>query len=374
MSEKITRAERKRRARQQRLRLKEEGAWYPKGFWPSFAAPATLWMLLFFITPFYSVFALAFGTIDPFWRDAVPVWNPMQWNSTSFRETVQKIIIPGDVVSLVLLFLAAFAIYFLVRSRNRFRWVAVALVAAAWCVSWPIIHNAMSAPEAAFYRPAFIRTFTFVIIASVMCLIIGYPVAYFVARYGGKYKSLYLVLLIAPFWISYMMRMLAWVNILQRDGYLNQLLSVFAPGDIRYGWLEGHSVTLILGLIYGYIPYMILPLYAGLDRINNSLLEGAKDLGASGRSTFFRVTLPLSKPAILAGCVIITLPMMGDYYTKDLLSRRPTTAMIGNLIDQSVGRPTGKGQAAALVMVLSVILLVPMAYYMRTTNKETERW
>ena len=323
MSEKLTRAERKRRARQQRLRLKEEGAWYPKGFWPSFAAPATIWMLLFFITPFYSVFALAFGTIDPFWRDAVPVWNPMQWNSSAFQETVQKIIGPGDT---------------------------------------------------AIYRPAFIRTFTFVIIASVLCLVIGYPVAYFVARYGGKFKSIYLVLLIAPFWISYMMRMLAWVNILQPDGYLNEFLSIFAPGDIRYGWLEGHSFTLIFGLIYGYIPYMILPLYAGLDRISASLLEGARDLGASGRATFFRITLPLSKPAILAGCVIITLPMMGDYYTKDLLSRRPTTTMIGNLIDQSVGRPTGKGQAAALVMILSLILLIPMAYYMRTTTKETERW
>lgn len=374
MSEKLTRAERKRRARAQRLRLKEEGAWYPKGFWPAFAAPATIWMLVFFITPFYAVFALAFGTIDPFWRDAIPVWNPMQWDSASFQETLQKIIIPSDMISLALLFVAAFAIYYLARTKNRFKWLFVALVAAAWIVSWPIIHNAMTAPDAAIYRPAFIRTFSFVIVASSLCLIIGYPVAYFVARYGGRYKAIYLVLLIAPFWISYMMRMLAWVNILQPDGYLNQFLSIFASGDIRYGWLEGHWFTLIFGIVYGYIPYMILPLYAGLDRISNSLLEASRDLGADGRRTFFRITLPLSKPAILAGFVIITLPMMGDYYTKDLLSRRPTTTMIGNLIDQSIARPTGKGEAAALVIMLAVILLIPMAYYMRTTTKETERW
>lgn len=374
MSEKLTRAERKRRARAQRLRLKEEGAWYPKGFWPSFAAPATAWMILFFITPFYAVFALAFGTIDPFWRDAIPVWNPLQWNSSSFQETLQKIVIPADMISLALLVVAAFGIYYLARSKNKFRFVYMAVIVIAWIVSWHFIHDAMTAPEAAIYRPAFVRTFMYVIIASSSCLLLGYPVAYFVARYGGKYKSIYLVLLIAPFWISYMMRMLAWVNILQPDGYLNELLSIFAPGKITYGWLEGHWFTLILGIVYGYVPYMILPLYAGLDRISESLLEASRDLGADGRRTFFRITLPLSKPAILAGFVIITLPMMGDYYTKDLLSRRPTTTMIGNLIDQSVARPTGKGEAAALVLVLAMILLIPMAYYMRTTTKETERW
>lgn len=281
-------------------------------------------MLIFFITPFYAVFALAFGTIDPIWRNAVPVWNPLNWNPTTFNETIQKILPPPP---------------------NTF-------------------------------APAFIRTFVFVVVASALCLVVGYPVAYFVARYGGKFKNLYLVLLIAPFWISYMMRMLAWVNILQPDGYLNQLLSVLSPGSkpVTFGWLEGHWYTVVLGIVYGYIPYMILPLYAGLDRISQSLLEGSRDLGANGAQTFFRVTLPLSKPAILAGMVIVTLPMFGDYYTNNLLSRRPTTTMIGNLIDGAVNTASRQPEGAVLVIVLSVLLLVPMLYYMRTTMRESERW
>jgi ABC-type spermidine/putrescine transport system permease subunit I len=325
VSEKLTRADRRRKARQQRLRLKEEGAWYPKGFWPTFAAPATLWMLIFFITPFYAVFALAFGTVDPIWRNAVPVWNPLNWNPTTFNETVQKIL----------------------------------------------------PPPPNFFAPAFIRTIVFIIIASSLCLLVGYPVAYFVARYGGKYKNIYLVLLIAPFWISYMMRMLAWVNILQPDGYLNQLIEVLTPwssAQVQYGWLEGHWFTVVLGIVYGYIPYMILPLYAGLDRISQSLLEASRDLGANGAKTFFRITLPLSKPAILAGLVIVTLPMMGDYYTNNLLSRRPTTTMVGNLIDNSVNTASRQSEGAVLVIILTIILIIPMLYYMRTTTKETERW
>ena len=325
--EKLTRAERRRKQRQARLRLKEEGAWYPKGFWPSFAAPATLWMLVFFITPFYSVLAIAFGQTDPIFRNPIPTWNPLYWQPTTFESTFSKVVGPD-----------------------------------------------------AFLQSAFIRTFVFVAISFTLCLVLGYPVAYFVARHGGKFKNIYLVLLIAPFWISYMMRMLAWVNILQVDGYLNQLIKILPTdwlgplGSGTYGWLEGRWFTVVLGLVYGYIPYVILPLYAGLDRISQSLLEGAKDLGANARQTFLRVTLPLSKPAILAAGVIVMLPMMGDYYTNDLLSRRPGTKMIGNLIDARVGSPGQGGEAASLVLMLTLILLIPMAYYMRQSTKESSRW
>jgi spermidine/putrescine transport system permease protein len=126
----------------------------------------------------------------------------------------------------------------------------------------------------------------------------------------------------------------------------------------------------VLGLVYGYVPYMILPLYGFLDRIQQSLLEAGRDLGASPARTFMRVTLPLSRQAILAGVVIVTLPMFGDYYTNNLLSNSPKTQMVGNLLDNAVNN-TGQGPlAAVLVLIIMIILLVPMAYYLRSTSNE----
>jgi spermidine/putrescine transport system permease protein len=292
------------------------GVWYPRWFWPSFAAPGILWLAFFFVLPFYVVLSIAFGTIDPIFRSALPVYEPWYWTGLHFSETFAKIYGPN-----------------------------------------------------AFFQPAIFRTLFYVLVASVMCIVIGYTVAYFVARYGGRRKTLMLVLLISPFWISYLMRMLAWVNLLQGQGYVNDVLSFLHLSTHPVQWLEGKPITIILGLVYGYIPYMILPLYAFLDRIDQSLLEAGRDLGASPLQTFLRVTLPLSKPAILAGTVIVSLPMFGDYYTNNLLSNSPKTTMFGNIIDDAVGS-TGQGpEAAVLVVILMVFLVVPMIYYLRSTAR-----
>jgi ABC-type spermidine/putrescine transport system permease subunit I len=151
---------------------------------------------------------------------------------------------------------------------------------------------------------------------------------------------------------------------------VNWLLRPVGFGDTHF--LEGKAVTVVLGLVYGYIPFMILPVYASLDRIQESLLEAGRDLGASGAQTFWRVTLPLSRPAILAGIVIVTLPMFGDYYTNDLLGTTKT-AMFGNLIAQQREAAGGATRAASLVLILSVIVLVPMLYYLRETKRAAER-
>ena len=169
-----------------------------------------------------------------------------------------------------------------------------------------------------------------------LCLLIAFPVSYYVARLSGKRKGLLLALLIAPFWISYMMRMFAWVNLLQDDGLFNKVLSLgglFTP-DVK--WLTGQPVVVILGLVYGYVPYMILPLYAGLDRLSQPMLEASRDLGADRLSSFWRVTLPLCRPTIVAAVLLTCLPMLGDYFTSDMLSASPKTTMVGNLINDSV--------------------------------------
>ena len=270
------------------------------------------------MVPFYVVFSIAFGTFDPIFRNPVPIWNPVQWYPGTFRQVVGQIF-----------------------GTN------------------------------AFLGPPFIRTFLYVGAASLICILVAYPVAYYAARYAGRRRTLILVLLIAPFWISYMMRMLAWINLLQGDGLVNHVLVDLHLVHHPVAWLAGKPMTVILGLVYGYIPYMILPLFAGLDRIEVSLLEAAKDLGASPFRAFLRVTLPMSKQAILAGMVIVTLPMFGDYFTNNLLSGAPNTSMIGNIIDDSIGTPGQGANAAVLVLLVMLILVVPMLYYVYSTGKAT---
>src|SRR5262249_38064309 len=161
-----------------------------------------------------------------------------------------------------------------------------------------------------------------------------------------------------PFWISYMMRMLAWVNLLADDGLVNKVLSLGGLFDVHTNWLSGRSIVVILGLVYGYVPYMILPLYAGLDRLPQSILEAARDLGATRTRAFVRVVLPMCRPTIIAGVLLTCLPMLGDYYTNDLLSGSPSTAMVGNLIDQTVQTPGETGYAGAFVMLVLIVSLL----------------
>ena len=290
-----------------------------RGFWIALAAPGIIWMIVLFIVPFYVVLAIAMGQLNRLFESPIPVWNPLNWSSSN--------------------------------------------VINVW-------HDLVGATS--FAGPIVIRTIIYVAIASLLSLVIAYPAAYFVARFAGRRKGVFLILLIAPFWISYMMRMLAWVDLLQINGYVNKTLSALHLISQPINWLGGYSVTVILGLVYGYIPYLILVLYAGLDRIDPALIEAGRDLGLSRTRTFLRVTLPLSRQAILTGLLITVLPMIGDYYTNQLLSGAASTSMIGNLIEGQLGTPGLEGQGAVLSLLLLLVLLVPMIYYVISTNRSSQ--
>jgi spermidine/putrescine transport system permease protein len=293
------------------------GAWFPRWFWPSFAAPATIWLLLLFVVPFYVIVSIAFGRQDPIFLTPIPEYDPLRWDVGPLGSVVRQVFEPGV------------------------------------------------------YRSDFLHTLVFVGAATILCLVIGYPFAYFLARHAGRAKPFFLVAFIAPFWISYMMRMLAWINLLQPPGYVNRILGGIGLVNHPISWLNGNPITVILGLTYGYVPYMILPLYASLDRIPVSTLEASRDLGAGQVTSFLRVTLPLSRQAILAGIVIVTLPMFGDYFTTALLASTRDTAMIGSLIVSSVTSSLVR-EGASLVLILLVLLIAPMLYYMRSTTRATE--
>src|SRR5438309_3484698 len=220
------------------------------------------------------------------------------------------------------------------------------------------------------YWPAVRNTLVYVVVSLGACFAIGYPVAYYVARHARRSKGLLIVLLVIPFWVSYLLRMLAWIGLLSSDGYVNQLLQTLGithPPD----WLNGNPYSVILALVYGYIPYFILPVFAGIDRIDKSQIEAARDLGASPFQAFLRVTLPLSRPSILAGSALVVLPMFGDYYTNDLISASPRTNMLGNQINLFVQGGAEKNLGASLVIVLMTILAVLMAYYLFQTARDT---
>jgi len=306
-----------RRGRRGRTaRAATSGVWYPRWYWPSFTLPGNLWLAAFFVLPFYVVLSVAFGTVDPLFRLPLPVYEPWWWSFQTFSTTLEKFS-AGDRI----------------------------------------------------YLDPLIRTLEYVVAASVICLVLGYAVAYYTARHAGKRRGLILVLLISPFWISYLMRIYAWQSMLQPDGYINDFVNLLRFD--RVDWLAGKPITVVLGLVYGYIPFMILPLYGFLDRIDQRLLEAGRDLGASSLQTFRRVTLPLSKPGILAGLVIVSLPMFGDYYTNNLLGST-STSMYGNLIDSAVGQAGQGPEAGSLVLILVVLVMLPMLYYLRSTRRATE--
>jgi len=221
-------------------------------------------------------------------------------------------------------------------------------------------------PGHAFWT-VFVRTFAYVALSLLGCLLIGYPVAYYLARHARRTKAILLVLLVIPFWVSYLMRMLAWIGLLLPDGLVNKTLMDVGILSRPYGWLDGQASSVVLALIYGYVPYLILPLYATLDRIDRSVLEAGRDLGASPIRTFLHVTLPLSRHGILAASVLIALPMFGDYYTNDLISNSPRTSMIGNQINLFFQEGTQRTVGASLVIVLSVFLALLMSYYLWVT-------
>jgi spermidine/putrescine transport system permease protein len=154
---------------------------------------------------------------------------------------------------------------------------------------------------------------------------------------------------------------------LQTDGYVNDVAAV-VPFVSPTNWLDGRWYTVVFGLVYGYLPFFVLPLYSALDRIDHRLIEASRDLGIGPIATFRRVTLPLSRQGLLAAGAITALPMFGDYYTQDLLSQSPSTSMIGNQINTFLRSGASKQTGAALVLVLSMFLAILMAYYLWSTN------
>jgi spermidine/putrescine transport system permease protein len=218
------------------------------------------------------------------------------------------------------------------------------------------------------YHEQFVRSLEYAGIATVLALLVSYPLAYFIAFRGGRWKGLLLLLIIAPFFVTYLIRTLAWQTILSDSGFVvNTLQTIGLLGDGDR--LLATSTAVVAGITYNFLPFMALPLYVSLEQIDPRLIEAAEDLYASKAKAFLRVTLPLSLPGVFAGTLLTFIPAAGDFINAELLGT-PRQSMIGNVIQSKFLVITDYGQAAALSFVLMAAILVLIAVYTRVLGTD----
>ena len=218
------------------------------------------------------------------------------------------------------------------------------------------------------YDTQFVRAFEYSAAATVLALLIAYPLAYAIAFRGGRWKNAMLLAVIAPFFTTYLIRTLAWETILSDNGFVVNTLQTLGLVS-NDGRLLATTGAVIAGLTYNFLPFMILPIYASLERMDTSLIEAAKDLYASSRKAFLRVTLPLSLPGVVAGTLLTFIPATGDYINAQFLGGAKQS-MIGNVIQSLYLKQTDYPAAAALSFILMAIILIIVFIYIRFAGSE----
>ena len=218
------------------------------------------------------------------------------------------------------------------------------------------------------YRGHFVRSLQYAGLATIIAFLISYPLAYWIAFRGGRWKNLLLLLIIAPFFVTYLIRTLAWKSILSDQGFVVDVLQTLnLLGED--GRLLATTTAVVAGITYNFLPFMALPLYVSLEQIDHRLIEAAQDLYASRVKAFLRVTLPLSLPGIFAGTLLTFIPAAGDFINAELLGT-PKQQMIGNVIQSRFKEIADYPQAAALSFVLLAAILVAVLLYTRVVGSE----
>jgi putrescine transport system permease protein len=221
------------------------------------------------------------------------------------------------------------------------------------------------------YILSYLRSLTVAAISTAILLLIGYPVAYGMARLPQRWHGVAMMLVIVPFWTSFLIRIYAWINILQHDGLLNQVLLALHIVSTPVVWLSTDG-AMYLGIVYSYLPFMILPLYATLSKLDPALLEAASDLGASPREAFWRVTFPLSLPGIGAGALLCFIPIVGEFVIPDLLAGSDAL-MIGQTLWLEFFTNKDWPVASATAVVLLLLLVAPLVLYDRLQRRQLEQ-
>ncbi len=221
------------------------------------------------------------------------------------------------------------------------------------------------------YVSAYIGSLKIALISTLFCLLLGYPMAYAMARAPLQWQLVLLLLIMLPSWTSFLIRVYAWMGILSNQGLLNNFL-LWLGGINEPLRMMNTNFAVVIGIVYAYLPFMILPLYANLVKMDASLLEAASDLGSRKINTFWRVTLPLSKGGIIAGSMLVFIPAVGEFVIPELLGG-PDTLMIGKVLWEEFFNNRDWPVASALAVIMLALLIIPIILFHRYQSKEMEK-
>ena len=216
------------------------------------------------------------------------------------------------------------------------------------------------------YLRVFIRSLWIGALTTLGCLLLGYPLALFIVQRSPRWRSILILLILIPFWTNFLVRTYAWMVILSNNGLINMILRSLGFSDLNLMNTEG---AVLLGLLYGELPFMVLPIYASLDRFDFTLLEAAQDLGANKWRSFMRVMLPLTMPGIVAGSVLVFIPTVGQFVVSDLLGGAKV-ALLGNLLQQQFKAAQNWPFGSAIAILCMLVLTAAVMVYLRTTSEE----
>jgi putrescine transport system permease protein len=220
------------------------------------------------------------------------------------------------------------------------------------------------------YLYSYLKSLQLAAVSTAILLLIGYPLAYGIARSPRRLQPLLVMLVVLPFWTSFLIRVYAWMNILQRDGLFNDVLMALHILRSRPEWLASDT-AIYIGLVYSYLPFMVLPLYATLEKMDETLMEAAADLGCTRRQTFWRVIVPLSLPGAAAGTLLCFIPIVGEFVIPDLLGGS-RTLMIGQTLWTEFFSNRDWPVASCIAVALLVFLLLPILFYERLQRRQLE--
>jgi putrescine transport system permease protein len=242
--------------------------------------------------------------------------------------------------------------------------------AAGWDRIHVTLDNYIFLFQDRYYAVIYLSSIKMAAVSTLLCLLLGYPVAYFIARQKPRLRSLLLLAIIVPFWISFLLRVYAWIGLLNTHGVINNFLMwtglIDQPLMLIY-----NDFAVYLGIVYSYLPFMILPLYANLEKMNLDLQDAASDLGAKPWQVFLNVTLPLSKPGIIAGCLLVFIPAIGEFIIPALLGGSDTL-MIGRALWDEFFINRDWPVASAVSVILLLILVIPMMWFQKAQSKAAD--
>jgi putrescine transport system permease protein len=283
-----------------------------------------LWLLFFFLIPFFIVFKISLSTT----AIAMPPYTP--------------VLGMGDGISGLMSQISEF-------SFDNYLWLT----------------------QDALYFNAYVSSAIIAGISTFLALLVGYPIAYGMARAPATIRPTLLMLVILPFWTSFLIRVYAWIGILKPEGLLNQLLLATGIIDQPLVILNTHS-AIFIGIVYSYLPFMILPLYSALEKMDYSLIEAAQDLGCPPASAFWKITFPLSLPGVIAGCLLVFIPAVGEFVIPDLLGGSQTL-MIGKTLWNEFFANRDWPVSSAVAVILLLLLVVPIMFFQQAQARAQEQ-